>query len=180
MTQPLTIYTIGHSTRSFEELVAMLNAHGVEKLADVRAFPKSRRFPHFNAEHLAAELPPRGIAYLPFVSLGGRRRPRPDSINTGWRNKSFRAYADFMETAEFARALDELITAAIRSPTAMMCSEAVPWRCHRSLIADSLIARGWCVLDIISERKCSQHELPAFARIEGPRVTYPGEPGLFR
>lgn len=172
---PAVIYTIGHSTRSFDELVAMVRPHGVTALADVRAFPKSRRYPHFNAEHLAIELPKAGIEYLPFVSLGGRRRANADSINTGWRHASFRAYADFMQTPQFAAALEELTAAASRAPTAIMCSEAVPWRCHRSLIADALLARGWRVLDIMSAGKASEHKLTPFAQVEGSRVTYPAD-----
>lgn len=173
---PAVIYTIGHSTRSVDELVEMLRAHAVKALADVRAYPKSRRYPHFNVEHLAAELPRAGIHYLPFVSLGGRRRANPDSINTGWHNASFRAYADFMQTPQFAAALEELTAAAVRAPTAIMCSEAVPWRCHRSLIADALLVRGWRVLDIMSAQKATKHKLTLFALVAGVRITYPEDP----
>lgn len=180
MSNACVIYTIGHSTRSFDELVELLRGHGVRSVADVRAIPRSRRFPHFNAEHLAAELPVRGIEYIPFAGLGGRRRPSSDSINTAWRNESFRAYADYMQTPPFADALAELIARAQRAPTAIMCSEAVPWRCHRSLIADALVARGWRVLDITSLAKAREHKVPEFARVEGDRVTYPGERDPFR
>ena len=171
------IYTIGHSTRALAELVEMLKAHGVRTLADVRAFPGSRRYPHFNAENLAAALPPLGIAYLPCPDLGGRRKPSPDSINTGWRNASVRAYADYMQTPEFANALESLVEVARASPTAIMCSEAVPWRCHRSLIADALLVRGWQVLDIMSPTKAAEHKLTPFAKVEGIRITYPAEEG---
>lgn len=153
----------------------MLRAHHVEVLADVRLIPRSRRYPHFNDEALAASLPDAGIAYVPFKSLGGRRRPAKDSNNTGWRNASFRGYADFMQTDAFGRALDELMQLARTRRTAIMCAEAVPWRCHRSLIADALLAHGWDVIDIYDERKASAHKLTPFARVEGTRVTYPGE-----
>lgn len=169
------IFTIGHSTRALAELVELLNAHGVRTLADVRAFPGSRRYPHFNAENLAAALPPLGITYLPCPNLGGRRKPSPDSINTGWRNASFRAYADYMQTPQFAAALESLMEVARASPTAIMCSEAVPWRCHRSLIADALLVRGWQVLDIMSPTKAAEHKLTPFAKVDGIRITYPAE-----
>jgi uncharacterized protein (DUF488 family) len=175
------VFTIGHSTRSIDELVAVLRAHRVEALADVRLIPRSRRYPHFNDDALAVSLPDAGIRYVPFQSLGGRRRPEKDSINTGWRNASFRGYADFMQADAFARALDELIQLARASPTAIMCAEAVPWRCHRSLIADALLVRGWEVIDIYDERKATPHKLTPFAKVEGTHLTYPGDDaaGLF-
>ena len=177
---PPRIFTIGHSTRSLEELVELLKAHGVKTLADVRAHPGSRRYPHFNAEHLAAELPGMGIEYVPSPDLGGRRKPSAESINTGWRNASFRAYADYMQTREFTDALKRLMEKASRSPTAVMCSEAVPWRCHRSLIADALLVRGWEVLDIMSASKATPHKLTPFAKVIGAEITYPPEePELF-
>src|SRR3954454_2113080 len=153
MLEPPTIFTVGHSTRSFDDFVALLKSHGVEAVADVRLIPKSRRYPHFNTESLAIELPKAGIAYLPFKSLGGRRRAAKDSVNTGWRNESFRGYADFMQTEAFRDALAALIEAAKVHPTTTMCAEAVPWRCHRSLISDALLVRGWRVLDLISPGK---------------------------
>lgn len=171
-----TIYTVGHSTRSLDELVEMLQAHSVAAIADVRRFAGSRRLPHFNAEHLAATLPTYGMAYIACPLLGGRRKPDPDSPNTGWRNASFRAYADYMQTPPFLEGLEDLMAHARRMPVAMMCSEAVPWRCHRSLIADALIARGWTVLDVMSRTKANRHKLTPFARVEGTTVTYPGEP----
>ena len=178
---PRTIYTVGHSTRTLDELVELLRAHGVRQIADVRRFAGSRRLPHFNAESLALELPNRDIAYLPCPNLGGRRKPIGDSINTGWRNESFRAYADYMQTPAFAEALADLMHAAQQTPTAMMCAEAVPWRCHRSLIADALLVRGWNVLDITSATKATPHKLTPFARVEGERITYPAEQAeLFR
>jgi uncharacterized protein (DUF488 family) len=170
-----TIYTVGHSTRSLDELVDMLKAHAVAGVADVRRFAGSRRLPHFNAENLAVELPTRGLAYLPCPMLGGRRKPAPDSINLGWRNESFRAYADYMQTPAFAGALERLLDAAGKTPLAMMCAEAVPWRCHRSLIADALVVRGWTVLDIMSAMKATPHKLTPFARVSETRITYPQE-----
>jgi uncharacterized protein (DUF488 family) len=170
-----TIYTIGHSTRSFDAFVAMLLAHGVRALADVRRFAGSRRLPHFNAENLAAELPKHTVQYLPCPDLGGRRKPDDNSPNTGWRNESFRAYADYMRSPQFARALDRLMALAAQTPTAMMCAEAVPWRCHRSLIGDALLVRGWMVLDIMSETKATPHKLTPFAKVQGAQITYPQE-----
>jgi uncharacterized protein (DUF488 family) len=179
-----TIYTIGHSNRTLDALVEMLAAHRVQTVADVRQFPGSRRLPHFNAEHLAAHLPGRRIEYRPFPQLGGRRKGRPDSINTGWRNAGFRAYADYMQTRPFEEGLDALLAHAAKHPTAIMCAEAVPWRCHRSLIADALIVRGWTVLDIMSPDKATEHKLTPFARVRGTEITYPAtgaaeQPGLF-
>lgn len=174
--QMTTVYTIGHSTRSLDELIGMLRAHGVAAVADVRRFPGSRRLPQFNADHLAAMLPAQGLAYLPCPLLGGRRKADPQSINTGWRNQSFRAYADYMQTPPFLEGLETLIEQARRTPLAMMCAEAVPWRCHRSLLADALIVRGWTVLDVMSRTKASPHKLTPFARVEGTFLTYPAEP----
>jgi uncharacterized protein (DUF488 family) len=154
-------------------LIVLLRAHGIERVADVRMIPRSRRHPHFNDAALAVSFPRAGIEYVPFKSLGGRRRPAKDSINTGWRNSSFRGYADFMQTEAFDRALDELMRIARERATAIMCAEAVPWRCHRSLIADALLARGWDVLDIYDASKASPHRLTPFARVEGTLVTYP-------
>jgi uncharacterized protein (DUF488 family) len=170
-----TIFTVGHSTRTLEELVEMLDAHRVRTVADVRLIPKSRRYPHFNADSLAESLPSMGLAYVPFKSLGGRRRPRPDSPNVGWRNESFRGYADFTQTPQFLAALDELIALAHVTPTTIMCAEAVPWRCHRSLIADAVLVRGWRVLDIYDAKKATPHKLTKFAKVDGLRITYPPE-----
>jgi len=176
----VTVYTVGHSTRSLDEFLAMLKAHGVRAVADVRRYPRSRRFPHFNDDALAAELPGRGLAYLPFPALGGRRRAARDSRNTGWRSESFRGYADYMLTPAFQDALEELIKAGRAAPTAIMCAEAVPWRCHRSLIADALLARGVKVLDVMNERNAPPHEMTPFANVRGTRVTYPAlQPGLW-
>jgi uncharacterized protein (DUF488 family) len=175
-----TIYTVGHSTRTLDELLEILRAHEVAAIADVRRFAGSRRLPQFNAESLAKTLPEAGVAYLPCPLLGGRRKPSADSINTGWRNESFRAYADYMQTPKFAEGLSHLIDAAERTPTAMMCAEAVPWRCHRSLIADALLVRGWTVLDLMSATKATPHKLTPFAKVDRLTITYPPlEPGLF-
>ena len=176
----MTIYTIGHSTRTFEQFVAILRSFDIRAVADVRLIPRSRRYPHFNNDHLNEHLPLHGIEYLPFKSLGGRRRPRKDSPNTGWRNESFRGYADFLMTPAFERALGDLIDAARERPTTTMCAEAVPWRCHRSLISDALLVRGWDVVDVIDEGKGNAHRLTKFARVEGTTITYPPqEPELF-
>ena len=175
-----TVYTVGHSTRTLDELAAMLRAHGVSAVADVRRFAGSRRLPQFNAEHLAAELPRLGLAYLPSPLLGGRRKPGPGTENAGWRNASFRAYADYMQTPPFADGLDQLIDAVGRQPVAIMCAEAVPWRCHRSLVADALLVRGWAVLDVMSPTKATPRKLTPFARVDGTRITYPpDQPDLF-
>ena len=175
-----TIYTIGHSTRSFEQFVEILKSFDMCAVADVRLIPKSRRHPHFADEFLAEHLPQRGIAYLPFKHLGGRRRARKDSRNLGWRNESFRGYADFMETPAFGRAVEELMQAATERATTTMCAEAVPWRCHRSLISDALLVRGWRVMDVMDVGKASPHKLTKFARVNGTDVWYPPEePQLF-
>ena len=175
-----TIYTIGHSTRSFDEFVEILDSFGICAVADVRLIPKSRRYPHFVDEYLAAHLPQQGIDYLPFKHLGGRRRPLKDSPNAGWRNESFRGYADFMQTDAFERALAELMSAASEQSITTMCAEAVPWRCHRSLISDALLVRGWKVLDVMAAGKASPHKLTKFARVKGTTITYPPEePQLF-
>jgi uncharacterized protein (DUF488 family) len=176
----LTVYTVGHSTRGLDEFLTILKAHGVRAVADVRRYPRSRKFPHFNDDALAGALPERGLAYLPFPALGGRRRAAKDSRNTGWRSESFRGYADYMLTPHFQDALEELVKASGAAPTAIMCAEAVPWRCHRSLIADALLARGVKVLDVMDERKAPPHAMTPFAKVDGTRVTYPSaQPGLW-
>jgi uncharacterized protein (DUF488 family) len=173
------IYTIGHSTRTIEVFIGLLKQHGVEALADVRRFPKSRRHPHFNDEALALSLPAAGIVYMPFPSLGGRRKPLPaeQSPNHGWDIEGFRGYADFMLTPAFEEALAHLEARARELPTAIMCAEAVYWRCHRRLISDALLVRGWEVLHIGSggsDEKARPHVLPDFAHVEQTRLTYPG------
>jgi uncharacterized protein (DUF488 family) len=170
----VTVYSIGHSTRPIEDFIALLDAHGVTQVADVRTIPKSRRHPHFAQEALRASLPAAGIAYRHFPGLGGLRKPVPDSPNGGWRHAGFRGYADYMQTAAFETALAELILWSREKATAVMCAEAVWWRCHRQLIADALVARGVEVQHIMSDKAAPTHKLTAFARVDGPRVTYPG------
>ncbi len=169
------VLTIGHSTRSLEEFIEMLRAHGVTRLVDVRTIPRSRRNPQFNRDTLPASLEQAGIGYTHIAALGGLRRPRADSPNTGWRNDSFRGYADYMLTPEFAGGLAELTALAIRERVAVMCAEAVPWRCHRSLIADALTVRGWTVEHIMSATRRDTHHITRFAKVTGEVITYPGE-----
>ncbi len=171
------IFTIGHSTRSVEELISILKSHSVAKLVDVRTVPGSSRNPQFNRVPLEESLREAGIAYLHMKSLGGLRRPLMDSPNGGWRNASFRGFADYMQTDEFARAVADLLREAFAAPTAIMCAEAVPWRCHRSLIADALLVRGVAVEHILGPGPTKAHALTPFAVVEGTRVTYPGGPG---
>lgn len=169
------VYTIGHSTRTLDELVQILRAHGIERLIDVRTIPRSRHNPQFNRDALSQALHNRRINYRHMKALGGLRRPRPDSNNTAWRNASFRGYADYMQTPEFAEALEKLIELAAEKPTAIMCAEAVPWRCHRSLIADALIAQGHQVTDLMSVTSAKPRALAPMARVHGQQVTYPGK-----
>jgi uncharacterized protein (DUF488 family) len=167
------VLTIGHSTRSGEELVALLAQHGAGLLADVRAFPRSRRNPQFNIENLPGALAGAGIGYRHFAALGGRRTPRPDSANAAWREPGFRGYADYMETPAFQTALAELEALAARHSVVIMCAEAQPWRCHRSLISDALVARGTAVEHIMGPERRRPHRLPPFAHVEEGRVSYP-------
>jgi uncharacterized protein (DUF488 family) len=167
------LWTIGHSTRTFDELVGLLAAWRIEALADVRTVPRSRRHPQFNTDALAATLPERGIKYVHMPELGGFRKARDDSPNMAWQNASFRGYADYMLTDEFENALDRLVELARSSRVAIMCAEAVPWRCHRSLIADVLVARGHTVHHITTASKAGAHTMTRFARISDGRVTYP-------
>jgi uncharacterized protein (DUF488 family) len=168
----VVVYTIGHSTRSIEEFVALLQREAMRALVDVRAFPMSRRHPHFNREPLAMTLAAVDIAYTHVGELGGRRRPRADSPNGAWRNEGFRAYADHMSTPAFRDAIDALIASAARLPTTVMCAEAVPWKCHRSLIADALVARG-CEVRHVLDASTKPHTLTEFARAVNGEVTYP-------
>lgn len=170
------VFTIGHSTHPIEEFLAILKAHAIETLVDIRTVPRSRHNPQFNRDSLPASLKASGIRYVHMAGLGGLRRPRKDSINTGWRNDSFRGYADYMQTDEFARQLDELIALAHNARVAIMCAESVPWRCHRSLVADALTARGVTVRHIMSATSAKPHVMTPFAHVEGERVTYPGLP----
>ena len=170
----MKIWTVGHSTRSSEEFVQILLAHGIEVLVDVRTFPMSRRYPHFNRETLAATLKERGIEYRHKASLGGRRKPRPDSHNSAWRNEQFRGYADHMETEDFKNGVQELLELASSKRVAVMCAEAVWWRCHRSLIADYLKADGHEVIHIIDEKKTEEHPFTSAARVIDGRLSYRG------
>jgi uncharacterized protein (DUF488 family) len=170
----MTVYTIGHSTRALDEFVALLRAHGVTQLADIRTIPKSRRHPHFAGAALSDSLPAAGISYRHFAGLGGLRKPAPDSPNNGWRHAGFRGYADYMQTTAFEAALQELVSWSSEGPTAVMCAEAVWWQCHRQLVADALVARGVEVRHITSARAAPAHTLTSFARVDEGRVAYPG------
>jgi uncharacterized protein (DUF488 family) len=178
----MVIYTIGHSTRSLDDFVALLRAHGIGRVADIRTVPRSRRHPHFSADALGRSLPAAGVAYRHFPGLGGLRKPRPDSSNGAWRHESFRGYADHMQTAEFRDALTDLIgwadAAGLERPglhagAAIMCAEAVWWRCHRQLTADALLARGVDVCHITSTSPAAAHKLTEFARVVDGQVRYP-------
>ncbi len=173
MKAPAAVFTIGHSTRELATLIAMLRAHGIEKLIDARTVPRSRKNPQFNRDTLPAALRAAGIGYTHMAGLGGLRHARPDSINTGWHNASFRGYADYMQTPEFTQNIEQLIAHAGKQRIALMCAEAVPWRCHRSLIADALTARGIAVCHIMSDKRADPHTLTPFAQVEGTAVTYP-------
>ncbi len=199
----MLVFTIGHSTRTLEELVALLEAHGVARLADIRTVPRSRRHPQFGIDVLARALPEAGIAYRHFPGLGGLRRPRPDSTNTAWRHPGFRGYADYMQTPAFERALGELLVfagepadsvapfapeaggdaqgagaaaapAGRPGPAAVMCAEAVWWRCHRRLVADALVAHGVEVRHIVSRTIAEPHRFTEFGCVRDGRVSYPG------
>jgi uncharacterized protein (DUF488 family) len=170
---PGVVYTVGHSTRPIDAFVALLAAHGVDVVADVRTVPRSRHNPQFAREALQASLAAHGIDYAGFPGLGGFRHARADSPNAGWRNASFRGYADYMQTPAFADSLARLLALAREHTVAAMCAEAVPWRCHRSLIADALLVRGVRVEEIVSELRADVHRLTPFARVEGTAITYP-------
>jgi len=169
----ITVLTIGHSTRTLEDFIALLKAHGVTRVVDVRTVPRSRRNPQFNRDALPDALAAAGIGYTHLPGLGGLRHARKDSLNTGWRNASFRGYADYMQTPQFDENLNALIELATHERIAIMCAEAVPWRCHRSLIADALTVRGIRVEHIMSETQRNPHQMTAFAKAEGTRITYP-------
>jgi uncharacterized protein (DUF488 family) len=170
-----TIFTIGHSTRPFEEFLELLRAHGVQRLIDIRTIPRSRRNPQYSIETLGPSLKAAGIEHVHLKDLGGLRRPKADSKNIGWRNASFRGYADYMATPEFETALSRAIELSQNKPTVLMCAEAVPWRCHRSLVADALTARKIDIKHIMSSTVANQHELTPFAQVRGKKVTYPSD-----
>jgi uncharacterized protein (DUF488 family) len=170
---PLTVMTVGHSTRPVDAFTHLLRAHGVQRLVDVRTVPRSRHNPQFNRDQLSLALHSARIHYSYMPGLGGFRHAQPDSVNMGWHNSSFRGYADYMQTAEFEKYLDELIELAKQERIAVMCAEAVPWRCHRSLIADALSVRGIEVREITSATGTRLHTLTPFAKVSGTQVTYP-------
>ena len=168
-----SIFTIGHSTRSIDEFVDLLVVHGIKKIIDVRTIPKSRHNPQFNSEQLAQALKENRIGYKHLKKLGGLRHASKDSINLGWRNTSFRGFADYMATPEFSEGLEMLMKIAGGTKTAFMCAEAVPWRCHRSLIADALIKKGWIVRDIMSRKSTPKHRLTLFLKVKKGNLFYP-------
>ena len=167
------IHTIGHSTRTIEAFVDLLQTHRIQLLIDVRRWPASRRYPHFYREALSNSLREARIEYIWRGDLGGFRKPAPDSPNTAWKVAAFRAYADFMLTSEFEKILKELETSIEEKRIAFMCAESVPWRCHRQLLADAFLVRGWSVRHILDDG-CHEHELPAFAKPKGTRIYYSG------
>ena len=167
------IYTIGHSTRPLEEFLTILKAHAIELVADVRTIPKSRHNPQYNSDALAAALREQGFSFVNLKDLGGLRHARIDWVNTAWENASFRGFADYMQTADFEKGLNYLITVAQRERTVIMCAEALPWRCHRSLISDALLARGITVMDIMSASSVKAHAITSWAKVTGTSITYP-------
>lgn len=168
------IYTIGHSTHPIEEFIQILKTYGVEQVVDVRTIPKSRANPQFNENEIRASLQKESIGYIRLEALGGLRHTTALSINTAWKNKSFRGFADYMQTEAFQNGIDALNTLAKDKQTTIMCAEAVPWRCHRSLIGDALLIRGFKVDDIFSEKSSRPHQLTPWARVDGLQITYPG------
>ena len=169
----LTIFTTGHSTRTWTEFLDLLRAHGIQRVADVRSIPRSRHNPQFNRETLSTKLHGARIGYVHLRMLGGLRHSRRDSPNVGWRNASFRGFANYMQTPEFEKGLQSLIKLAKQKTTAIMCAEAVPWRCHRSLIADALTVRGIRAAHIISGKRVQIHTFTSFGRVWGDRIIYP-------
>jgi uncharacterized protein (DUF488 family) len=167
------VWTIGHSTRTLAELVTMLRAHDIATLVDVRAVPRSQRHPHFSKDALAESLPQAGIAYVHMPGLGGLRKARPNSSNTGWRTEAFRGYADYMQTDAFARHVDALMAVAKDSRVSIMCAEAEPWRCHRNLLADALVVRDVEVRHIVGGGAVARHSLTPWAQRDGTRLSYP-------
>ena len=171
----INVYTVGHSTHSLDDFVGLLRAYGIERLVDVRSIPRSRHNPQFNRDTLGRFLRNRRIGYRHMKELGGLRHAHADSTNTGWHNASFRGFADYMQTPEFAAAVAKLIELATEKVTAIMCAEAVPWRCHRSLIGDALSVRGIDVVDIFTSKSAKPHAITSMAEIYGERVTYPAQ-----
>lgn len=171
----ITLSTIGHSTRTLDEFIALLRAHAVTKVVDVRTIPRSRHNPQFNLAAMPDSLSKAGLKYVHMPGLGGLRHAKSDSLNAGWRNASFRGYADYMQTKEFQENLEKLIALAKEDRVAIMCAEAVPWRCHRSLIGDALTVRGIRTEDIMSVSRSQVHSLTPFAKVRGTKITYPAE-----
>ncbi len=170
----MRILTVGHSTLTVDAFLAVLDAHGVQQIADIRAVPRSARHPHFSQGALAGRLAGASIGYGHFPELGGWRRPRPDSRNTAWRSEGFRGYADHMLTSRFETAVSELLQFAAQQPTAVMCAEAVFWRCHRALLSDALLVRGLNVVHVLSRDVTRAHRLSGFARLVDGKLLYPG------
>ena len=175
METSLVILTIGHSTRTLEAFSRLLQIHGVKQVVDVRTVPRSRNNPQFNRDTLPDALTAMGIGYEHKAGLGGLRHPRPDSVNSAWHNASFRGFADYMQSPEFVASLDWLVALAGQQQIVLMCAEAVPWRCHRSLIADALVVRGIQVEHIMNKTRRQAHSLTSFAHVEGTSITYPPE-----
>lgn len=172
----LTVYTIGHSTRTADEFIGLLGAYAVTQLVDIRTVPRSRHNPQFGRETLPQILRAADISYVYLAALGGLRHGESSDLNAGWRNASFRAYADYMQTPDFAAGVDELVDLARAATTAVMCAEAVPWRCHRSLVGDALLVRDVRVRDIMSATRAPDHQLTNFAHVDGTTITYPPPP----
>lgn len=173
----MRVHTVGHSNKPLSDFLDILQRHGVRRVLDVRRYPVSRKWPHFDAAALSRELEKAGVDYRGLAELGGRRKPLPDSPHTAWREEGFRGFADFMDTAVFTAAFATAAALAGESPSVLMCAEALPWKCHRSLIADAFLARGWEAFDILSPAQARPHRLPPFARLEGERVIYDGAGG---
>ncbi len=169
------LYTIGHSTRPIEEFSGILKTYRITLLADIRTVPRSRHNPQYEQAALSDALRNQNIGYIHMRALGGLRHARKDSVNTGWKNASFRGYADYMQTQEFADAVEDLIALSEKETTAIMCAEAVPWRCHRSLVADALLGRGIEVIDVMSKTSAKPHKMTPWANVQGTHITYPGE-----
>ncbi len=174
--QDTVIFTIGHSTRPVSEFIEIIKAYGIKKVVDVRTIPKSRHNPQFNKDELKESLKVVKIGYLHMKGLGGLRHALKDSPNMGWKNASFRGFADYMQTEEFKEALDNLMSEVQKRATVIMCAEALPWRCHRSLIGDALLTRGIHVIDIMSITSSRDHTLTPWAKVHGSKITYPPEP----
>ena len=168
-----TLYTIGHSTRTIEEFIKLLGIYKIKIVIDIRTIPRSRHNPQFSKDELSESLKKHGISYRHMEGLGGLRHATKDSVNKAWKNLTFRGYADYMQTEEFAKNIEELIKIGREKQTVIMCAEAVPWRCHRSLIGDALLLRGVHVEDIMSEKVSKPHKLTSFAKVEGNTITYP-------